>query len=133
MKNAADGQIDQLVKARWLAIGLSQTDLAEVLDAAFKQAQRDSNGSNDGSTARLMQVAAALDIPLDFFRSPAVKTRPGEPEPSCPGTFGSLHALLELRLLRAFQELRDHRTKRMLVHLAEQIVKRQANGRGNAS
>lgn len=29
-----DGQIDQLVKARWLAIGLSQNDLAEVLGAA---------------------------------------------------------------------------------------------------
>jgi transcriptional regulator with XRE-family HTH domain len=132
MKNAADGRIDQLVKARWLAIGLSQTDLAEVLDAAFKQAQRDGNGSSDGGAARLMQVAAALDIPLDFFRSHAVKTRPEEPDPSCPETFGSLHALLELRLLRAFQELRDHRTKRMLVHLAEQIVKRQANGHGDA-
>ena len=31
-----DGQIDQLVKARWLAIGLSQNDLAEVLGAAPK-------------------------------------------------------------------------------------------------
>jgi transcriptional regulator with XRE-family HTH domain len=133
MKNAADGQIDQLVKARWRAIGLSQTDLAEVLDAAFKQARRDGNGSSDGGTARLMQVAAALDIPLDFFRSPAVKNRPEESDPPCPATFGSLHALLELRLLRAFQELHDHRTKRTLVHLAEQIVKRQANRRGDAS
>ena len=30
-----DGPIDQLVKARWLAIGLSQTDLAEVLAGAL--------------------------------------------------------------------------------------------------
>ena len=30
---SSDGQIDQLVKARWLALGLSQNDLAEVLGA----------------------------------------------------------------------------------------------------
>jgi ribosome-binding protein aMBF1 (putative translation factor) len=35
-----DGPLDQLVKARWLAIGLSQTDLAEVLGAASSQTQR---------------------------------------------------------------------------------------------
>jgi len=132
MKNAANGPIDQLVKARWLAIGLSQTDLAEVLDAAFKQTQRDGTGSNDGGAARLMQVAEALDIPLDFFGSHAVKTKPEEPDVSSPETFSSLHSLLELRLLRAFHELRDHRTRRILVNLAEQIVKRQANRRGDA-
>jgi transcriptional regulator with XRE-family HTH domain len=130
MKNAAEGAIDQLVKARWLAIGLSQTDLAEVLDAAFRQAQRDGNGSSDGGAGRLLQVAEALDIPLDLFGAQAVKTKPEEPDLSSAETFGSL---LELRLLRAFHELRDHRTKRMLVHLAEQIVKRQANRHGDAS
>jgi transcriptional regulator with XRE-family HTH domain len=132
MNNAADGHIDQLVKARWLAIGLSQTDLAEVLDAAFRQTQRDGNGSNDGGAGRLMQVAEALDIPLDFFHSHAVKTHQEELDLSSPETFGSLHSLLELRLLRAFHELRDYRTRRMLVHLAEQIVKRQANRHGDA-
>ena len=33
MSKSTDGQIDQLVKARWLALGLSQYDLAEVLGA----------------------------------------------------------------------------------------------------
>jgi hypothetical protein len=37
-----------------------------------------------------------------------------------------MQALLELRLLRLFRELRDHNAKRMLIQLAEQIVKRQA-------
>src|ERR1700730_12399315 len=111
MNNAADGKIDQLVKARWLAIGLSQSDLAEVLDAAFRQAQRDGNGSTDACATRLKQVAEALDIPPDFFHGYAGKTSQEEPDLSCPETFGSLHSLLELRLLRAFHELRDHRTR----------------------
>jgi transcriptional regulator with XRE-family HTH domain len=132
MSNATDGHIDRLVKARWLAIGLSQTDLAEVLEAALKQTQKDGNGSNGTDADRLLQVAEALDIPLDFFRSEAVRTRPEEQDLASAETHGSLHSLLELRLLRAFHELRDQRTKRLLVHLAEQIVKRQANRRGDA-
>ena len=43
----------------------------------------------------------------------------------------SLQAMLDLRLLRAFRQLRDLRTKRTLVQLAEQLVKRQAD-RGDA-
>ncbi len=123
---ASDGHIERLVKARWLAIGLSQSDLAEVLDAAFRQAQ-DGNGTDAGP---LMQIAEALDIPADFFDGHAVKTE--QKQRDLPSGPGSLQSLLELRLLRAFQELRDHRTKRMLVHLAEQIVRRQANRHGEA-
>ncbi len=45
---------------------------------------------------------------------------------------GSLQSLLDLRLLRAFRELQDHRSKRMLIHLAEQMVRRQSNRHGDA-
>jgi transcriptional regulator with XRE-family HTH domain len=129
MNNAPDGRIERLVKARWLAIGLSQTDLAEVLDAAFKQTRKDGNGSNGADAGRLMQVAEALDIPLELFRSHAVRTAEEETDLLSGEAAISLHSLFELRLLRAFHELKDQRTKRMLVHLAEQIVKRQANRR----
>ena len=129
MNNAPDGRIERLVKARWLAIGLSQTDLAEVLDAAFKQTRKDGNGSNGADAGRLMQVAEALDIPLDLFRGHAVGTAEEETDLLSGEAAISLHSLFELRLLRAFHELTDQRTKRMLVHLAEQIVKRQANRR----
>jgi transcriptional regulator with XRE-family HTH domain len=132
MNNAPDGHIERLVKARWLAIGLSQTDLAEVLDAAFKQTRKDGNGANGADAGRLMQVAEALDIPPDLFRGQAVKTAEEETDLLSREAAISLHSLFELRLLRAFHELRDQRTKRMLIHLAEQIVKRQANRRGDA-
>jgi transcriptional regulator with XRE-family HTH domain len=132
MGNTTDGHIDRLVKARWLAIGLSQTDLAEVLETALTHTRNGGNGSNGADASRLMQVAEALDIPLDFFRRKDARAGEAEQDPACAETFGSLHSLLELRLLRSFHELRDQRTKRLLVHLAEQIVKRQANRRGDA-
>jgi len=37
-----------------------------------------------------------------------------------------------LRLLRVFRELQDHNTRRVLIQLAEQIVKRQTPGPNNA-
>ncbi len=37
----------------------------------------------------------------------------------------SLQSLLELRMLRVFREVHDPDTKRILIELAEQIVKRQ--------
>jgi transcriptional regulator with XRE-family HTH domain len=133
MTGATDGHIDQLVKARWLAIGLSQTDLADVLGAAFDQARRDGAKLNGVDAGRLMQVAEALDIPVELFHSHAGMEQ-DEPDAALAEreTMGSLQSLLELRLLRAFHELHDHRTRRTLVYLAEQIVKRQANRGGHA-
>ncbi len=97
MSNATDGPVARLVNEKWIEIGLSQTDLAEVLGATFQQ------------------------------RSDRKK-----PDLSAPQNMSSLQSLLELRLLRAFQEMQDHRTKRILVRLAERIIQRQANRRGDA-
>ena len=132
MGGETDGPVERLVKARWLAIGLSPTDLAEVLDAAFSQTPKDGNGPNETDAGRLIQVAEALSIPLEFLRSESSRTRPEEEDLASAEKLCSLQSLLELRLLRAFHELRDQRTKRLLVHLAEQIVKRQADRRGDA-
>ena len=127
-----DGHIDQLVKARWLAIGLSQTDLAEVLDATFQQTA-DGNGSNCVDTDRLMQIAEALEIPADFFYGQTVKTGQEAPDLSSAQCASSLQSVLALRLMRAFQDLTDQRTREVLVQLAEQIVKRQIHRRGDRS
>jgi hypothetical protein len=122
----SDAQIDSLVKAGWLAIGLSQRDLADVLDAALSPG---ASGRDDPDhSERMIEVAEALDIALDLHRTGA--TDNGAASPQLPR---SLLSLLDLRLLRAFFRLEDRRTKLMLVHLAEQIVKRRTNQRDDAS
>ena len=118
--HVSDGQIDRLVKARWLAIGLSQNDLAEVLSAALKPRHEESERSERSDPSRLLHIAEALELPPDLLRNAGdgARRKPiDEREP--------LQSLLDLRLLRAFRELQDHRTKRTLIHLAEQMVKRQ--------
>jgi len=126
-----DGHIDQLVKARWLAIGLSQTDLAEVLDGTFQQTPDDGNGSNCIDADRLVQVADALQIPIDFFYGQTIGTEREAPDLSSAQRINSLQSVLALRLLRAFQDMTDLRTKEVLILLAEQIVKCQGSRGGD--
>src|SRR5690349_6284018 len=112
--NSTDGHIDQLVKARWLALGLSQADLAEVLGTPGQTAHRNGNGTARPDVGRLMQVADALGVSHDLFQGLSVK----QPK-KCATDSDAMQALLELRLLRMFRELQDHNAKRMLIQLAE--------------
>ena len=133
--NASDRHIDRLVKARWLAIGLSQSDLADILGAALEAPAKAKAAADNVGAERLIDVAEALDIPADRLRERAVGqgAGQGEAEPRSAEFSDSMHSLLDLRLLRAFCMLRDQRTKLMFVHLAEQIAKRQANCTDDAS
>jgi hypothetical protein len=117
--------IDGLVKAAWLKIGLTPADLAEILDAVLQPPREHDGDSAPAGLERLKEVGHALDIPIDAFRPRGPRTE--QPESDHPSIDLSLSvlSLLELRLLRAFCQLRDHRAKRLLIRLAEQIVKRQ--------
>jgi len=123
MSNSTEGPIDQLVKARWLALGLSQKDLAEVLQPGAKAG----NGSGRPDAGRLMQVADALGISHELFQGLAPAARKSESFNTNTDTdTETMQTLLELRLLRVFRELQQHDSRRMLIQLAEQIVRRQA-------
>jgi transcriptional regulator with XRE-family HTH domain len=126
---ATDAHLDQFVKARWLAIGLSQADLAEVLGGALQLTTEDGSPYIDAD--RLMQVADALQIPIDFFYGQTIGTEREAADLSSAQRINSLQSVLALRLLRAFQDMTDLRTKEVLILLAEQIVKCQASRRGD--
>jgi len=128
---ATDGHVDQVVKARWLAIGLSQADLAEVLGGTLQLTSEDGNGPTYVDTDRLMHVADALQIPIDFFYGQTIGTEREAPDLSSAQRINSLQSVLALRLLRAFQDMTDLRTKEVLILLAEQIVKCQASRGGD--
>jgi len=122
MSEPTDGEIDQTLKARWQAIGLSPADLAEVLEAGFEPSWKNADSSGGVSTKHLNEVAASLGVPVELFNVGAQYPRGKIGGGSASG---SLQSLLELRLLKAFGELRDFGSKRMLVELTEQIVRRQ--------
>jgi transcriptional regulator with XRE-family HTH domain len=132
MSKSTDGHIDQLVQARWREIGLSQSDLAEVLGATPSQRTECANGRDAADVERLRLVASALGVSVDLFNGRAGSGAPRTRRLPEPGS-ASLESLLELRLLRLFRELHDVDTKRILIDLAAQIVKRQADPSDDAS
>ena len=130
--STSDEQIDRLVKAHWLAIGLSPRDLAEVLNAVLQQSSEQDDDPDRAGAERLMRVSKALDLPADLLRNG--QSAADQPDAILSDDLArSVLSLFELRLLRAFSQLRDHRTKRLLIHLAEQIVRRQADDGGDVA
>ena len=129
----SDGHIDRLVKEGWLEIGLSQRDLAEVLDAVLRGPPKNDGDPGSVGADRLIEVGQALDMPIDVFRDQVALAEQPEAGFLSADLSPSVLSLLELRLLRAFCQLQDHRTKRLLIHLAEQIVKRQIGNGGDAA
>ena len=122
-RKPTDGPSDQLIRARWREIGLSQADLAELLEAACLPPPKDGDRSAVPDAGRLAQVATALGIPSPFRRDNIAAGSREKAAPSAAAGPGSQQSLLELRLLRAFCECRDPRAQRMLVYLAEQLAK----------
>ncbi|WP_338830836.1 hypothetical protein [Bradyrhizobium sp. 27S5] len=122
MSTSQDDQIDQLVQARWREIGLSQADLAEILCAGASLQKNGVSGTVKIDTGRLATVAEMLGIAADILNRRNATTAPAQ---GGGQTAESLQSLLELRMLRVFREVQDPDTKRILIELAEQIVKRQ--------
>ena len=125
MNHSIDGQIDQLVKARWLALGLSQADLAEILGIASQREQITAGKSRAVDADRLAWIAEALGVSASLLDHRASGTRGGKRDPSVgmPDS-EQLQSLLELRMLRVFRRLQNPDVKRVLIGLTEQIVKR---------
>ena len=121
MSTSQDDQIDQLVQARWRAMGLSQADLAEILCAGASLQKNGVDGTVKIDTGRLATVAEMLGIAADILNRGPVTAAPTQ----AGQTAESLQSLLELRMLRVFRDVQDPDTKRILIELAEQIVKRQ--------
>ena len=129
MGNLTDGHIDRLVKARWLAIGVSRNPTSP--KCSTPRFSRDRPTATDRTEP----------TPIACCRSPSSRlpSRPRRQRRPARGrrSIGAkcLLAAVVARTApaaRLQRTERQHRTKRMLVHLAEQIVKRQANRRGDA-
>lgn len=68
-------EIGAKIRSRRREMGLSQEQLAELLDVTYQQVQRYENGSNRLSVEKIQLIAAVMVVPLDyFFGSPTTET-----------------------------------------------------------
>ena len=64
---AVDSYVGTRVRLRRTLLGLSQTELGDVLGVTFQQIQKYENGSNRIGASRLYAVSEALEVPVSYF------------------------------------------------------------------
>lgn len=132
-----DVTIANRVRVRRVELGMSQTDMGDMLGVSFQQVQKYEKGVNHISSSRLAVIAELLDVPIDYFFADGTKqSREVDSLLNSDTTFG-------VRLLRAYGKIGDAALRHQFVELMEAVAermtltpvatKRPTNGRRSAS
>lgn len=65
--NPVDIHIGGRIRLRRMLMGLSQSELGQVLGLSFQQVQKYERGANRVSASTLFRLASRLDVPIAFF------------------------------------------------------------------
>jgi transcriptional regulator with XRE-family HTH domain len=103
-------KLGELIRKRRRELGLSQEQLAELLDVSYQQVQRYERGSNRLSIEKLQQVAAAMAVSLSFFL-PNGNFICAESSESLTGE--------ELLLLSHFRRIAEPRDRQLIIDTAK--------------
>jgi len=110
-------EIGKRIRRYRKAIGWSQSELAKRLDVSFQQIQKYENATNRVSAGCLVEIAAALRVPLHDL----VPAEYPANDSSCQQIESSEGHLTD-RLLLAFQRICDPELKQSVITLAESLV-----------
>jgi transcriptional regulator with XRE-family HTH domain len=101
----ADKHVGARVRTRRMILGMTQSELGDACELTFQQIQKYEKGTNRIGSSRLMQIAAALGVPIaHFFEGLDEQTKPRGTE-------------ADLNLINTFMATRDG------VRLARSIVR----------
>ena len=71
-----DVRVGERLRQRRVLLGMSQSDLSNLLNLTFQQLQKYERGANRISAGRLHYIARLLEVPVEWFFYPIT---PGEP------------------------------------------------------
>ena len=122
--NATDKYVGDRVRARWLALGMSQTLLATAIGVTFQQVQKYEKGKNQISASRLSQIAHVLKVSIAyFFESVPSKAPKGKANtPSTAYLTEFVSSAEGIAFIKAFREIDDTRLRRHIVDLVDYIA-----------
>ncbi len=129
-----DVHVGSRVRQRRSLLGLSQTQLADLLGLTFQQVQKNERGSNRIGGSRLYQLSQILDVPISYFfeRIPetvsagAKSDAPiAESQPSDPDV---LFKRETLEFVRAYYRINNEKVRNRLLSLVREVVR--SGGRG---
>jgi len=109
-----DIRVGQLIRAQRVALGMSQTALAEKLGLTFQQVQKYEKSANRVSASRLVQIAEALGVDPHFFL-------PGDAKRDEPEAVSLMKNIGTARLVRAFNKIEDAKVRQSIVALTETL------------
>ncbi|MDQ1155019.1 helix-turn-helix domain-containing protein [Brevundimonas sp. SORGH_AS_0993] len=117
--DAVDVAVGERIAARRIALGLSQTALADRIGVSCQQVQKYEGGRNRISAARLHSLALALDLPISaFFPVEAGAVETGE-----VSVMRALAATPEGRSLAlGFSRIQDHAVRQALSRLVSALA-----------
>ncbi len=132
------GPIDVHVGARLrqsrTLMGMSQTNLGDVLGVSFQQVQKYENGANRISASRLFDLARVFDVPIEYFfddipaavaaSSPAQGGGKAKKPPSYEPDPMATRETLEL--VRAYYKITDPEIRKQLFEMTKTLGARSS-------
>ncbi len=112
-----DHEIGRRIRARRVAIGMSQSKLGQRLGVTFQQVQKYEKGLNRIGSGRLEELARILDVPITFFYDDA-NTGDGD----VSRLLKVANTMQALKLLRAYSAIQNPKLRQALVDLATQLA-----------
>jgi transcriptional regulator with XRE-family HTH domain len=118
-----DWHVGGRLRARRLALGMSQVRLAEALGLTFQQVQKYEHGTNRVVASRLFDLAGVLQVPVDYFFAEAppealydVADRPDDRD------HRPTHREI-LDLVRVYYEIEDDGLRHKLIDLVKSVAR----------
>ena len=110
-------EIGAKIKKRRIELGISQGELAELLDVTYQQVQRYENGTNRLNVENIQLIAHILSMPVSYFleSNETLMIVKEEPKPYLPAQ--------EMKLMRYFKKIRNNSSKNLIIHVARLAAK----------
>ena len=119
MYHKTDVHIGRRVRERRIALGLSQSELAEKLGISFQQVQKYESGANRISGSRLWDISTVLETAVSYF----FEGLGDSIEANLGGVSARALDRQTLELARAVNSIEDEGVKTQLVRLVKAFAK----------
>lgn len=118
--DAGDAAVGPRIRAGRHKLNMTQTDLADKLGITFQQIQKYENGKNRVSMGRLSHIADILGVSVTYLLTGSEEKRGSRGDDEGATLLKTAGAL---RLIKAFDRMKNRNAKQALVKLAESAAK----------
>jgi len=124
--DAIDRHVGERLRLRRKTLGISQEQVAKILDIAFQQVQKYEKGSNRISAGRLYHLAGYLDVPISYFFEGAPDHDATGPDPSASAHPESLSRKETEKVLAAYGSIPDETVRSQMIDFMRTLGKQMS-------